>query len=36
MRRYAPIHTFRPDKFQELFGELAKVEMHSDNEGFEV
>jgi hypothetical protein len=36
MRRYAPIHTFRHDKFQDLFGELAKVEMHVDNEEFEV
>lgn len=31
-----PIHTFHPDRFNELFGDLAIVQMHADNEEFEV
>jgi ribonuclease J len=31
-----PIHTFHPEQFAGLFGEFAPVELHRDNEYFEV
>ncbi|MCL1892710.1 MAG: MBL fold metallo-hydrolase [Holophagaceae bacterium] len=31
-----PIHTFHPEQFHALFGELTKVEQHCDNEEFYV
>ena len=34
--RLVPIHTFNPEQFEELFGQLATVERHDNNEVFEV
>ena len=35
-RVLVPIHTFRPDRFNELFGDLATVAMHGDNTDFSI
>ncbi|MDR1027346.1 MAG: hypothetical protein LBL46_02935, partial [Rickettsiales bacterium] len=35
-KRLVPIHTFYPAQFSDLFGELASVELHNDNESFEA
>jgi ribonuclease J len=34
--RIVPIHTFEPERYNGLFGKFARVELHPDNEYFEV
>lgn len=34
--RLVPIHTFYPEQFKELFSEYTTVELHPDNQEFEV
>ena len=35
-RILVPIHTFRPEMFEKLFGDLATTQMHANNTEFEV
>ena len=35
-RILVPIHTFKPEMFEKLFGDLATTQMHADNTEFEI